>query len=180
MTEDPTDSPQKSTQSDKETLENKKTVSLGLLVLAWFIPFLWPFAIAGTIGMFPQTSKRIGYGVLGLIGFGIVAATINSLPQAAEKNSDSPSIPAEVSTSIAPLSPSTNKQENKSSVTTGDTSSGRIYLGTSNTGYELWADKDCIYVKGITEGDLARLGTDVWGFKKAVKAETGYRCVFYE
>jgi hypothetical protein len=81
---------------------------------------------------------------------------------------------------LIPLSPSTNKQENKSSVATGDTSSGRIYLGTSNTGYELWADKDCVYVKGITEGDLARLGTDVWGFKKAVKAETGYRCVFYE
>lgn len=53
MTEDPTKSPQESSEIDKVSLENKKNVSLVLLVAAWFVPFLWPFAIAGTIGMFP-------------------------------------------------------------------------------------------------------------------------------
>ena len=56
----------------------------------------------------------------------------------------------------------------------------RTFLGRSQTGYELWADKDCVYVKGITEGDLARLNTDVWGFKKEVKSQTGYKCVLFE
>lgn len=56
----------------------------------------------------------------------------------------------------------------------------RTFLGRSQTGYELWTDKMCVYVKGITEGDLARLNTDVWGFKNAVKAETGYKCVLFE
>lgn len=66
-----------------------------------------------------------------------------------------------------------------SSSTSGSTAS-RTFLGKSQTGYELWADKNCVYVKGITEGDLARLNTDVWGFKEAVKAETGYKCVLFE
>jgi hypothetical protein len=46
MTEDPTESSQKSSESDKVSLENKKNVSLILLVAAWFISFMWPFAIA--------------------------------------------------------------------------------------------------------------------------------------
>jgi hypothetical protein len=182
MTEDPTESSQNSSESDKVSLENKKNVSLILLVAAWFIPFLWPFAIAGTIGMFPQTSKKIGYGLLGLIGFVIVAATINGLQQSAQKPSGAPSDSAVEGTTQASPSPSPaeKRQESISTPTTTESSSGRRYLGTSQTGYELWADNDCVYVKGITEGDLARLGTDVWGFKKAVKAETGYSCVLYE
>jgi hypothetical protein len=56
----------------------------------------------------------------------------------------------------------------------------RSFLGRSQTGYELWSDRSCVYVKGITEADLARLNTDVWGFKEAVKAETGYKCVLFE
>ena len=50
----------------------------------------------------------------------------------------------------------TKKQENKSLFTTGDTNSGGAYMGISHAGYELWADKDCVYVKRITEVDLAR------------------------
>jgi len=182
MTEDPTQSPQKSNEIEKVSLEDRKNVSLILLVAAWFIPFLWPFAIAGTIGMFPQTSKKIGFGLLGLIGFGIVAATINGLQQSAEKPSGAPSNSAAEGSTQASPSPSATfkRQESISSPTTSETSTGRRYLGASQTGYELWADNDCVYVKGITEGDLARLGTDVWGFKKAVKAETGYSCVLYE
>lgn len=56
----------------------------------------------------------------------------------------------------------------------------RTFIGTSPTGYQLWADASCVYVVGITEADLARLNTDVWGFKEAVKSQTGYRCVLFE
>jgi hypothetical protein len=58
--------------------------------------------------------------------------------------------------------------------------SDRTFLGKSKTGYELWADKSCVYVKGITEGDLARLNSNVWDYKEAVKQETGYKCVMFE
>lgn len=180
MTEDPTKSPKKTGENDKATLEDKKNISLILLVAAWFIPFLWPFAIAGTIGMFPQTSKKIGFGLLALIGFGVVAVTVNGLQQSAQKPSDAPADSAsEGKTQVSP-SPAVKTQESTSTSAASESSSSRRYLGTSPTGYELWADNDCVYVKGITEGDLARLGTDVWGFKKAVKAETGYSCVLYE
>lgn len=56
----------------------------------------------------------------------------------------------------------------------------RKFLGRSQTGYELWADKDCVYVKGITSAGLARLNTDVWRFKKEVESQTGYTCVLFE
>lgn len=56
------------------------------------------------------------------------------------------------------------------------------YRGTTSSGHSLYAEDgaNCVYVVGVTEADLARLGTDVWGFKDAVKAETGYRCVLFE
>jgi len=56
----------------------------------------------------------------------------------------------------------------------------RTFFGKSQTGYELWADKNCIYVKGITEADLARLNTNVWEFKDEIKAQTNYKCVLFE
>jgi hypothetical protein len=58
--------------------------------------------------------------------------------------------------------------------------SDRTFLGRSKTGYELWADKTCVYVKGITEADLARLNSNVWDYKEAVKHETGFKCVMFE
>jgi len=75
----------------------------------------------------------------------------------------------------------TSSTTSASSTSTSSTSTeNRIFLGESQTGYELWADENCVYVKGITEADLARLNTDVWGFKEAVEAETGYKCVLFE
>ncbi len=56
----------------------------------------------------------------------------------------------------------------------------RTFLGKSKTGYELWADKSCVYVKGITAADLTRLNSNVWDYKEAVKQETGYKCVMFE
>ncbi|MEG4344769.1 hypothetical protein QUB70_15950 [Microcoleus sp. A003_D6] len=67
-----------------------------------------------------------------------------------------------------------------SSSSTSGSTAPRTFLGKSKTGYELWAYKNCVYVKGLTEGDLARLNTDISGFKDAVKAETGYKCVLFE
>jgi hypothetical protein len=67
------------------------------------------------------------------------------------------------------------------STSTSPSSTGsRTFLGRSQTGYELWADKSCVYVKGMTEADLARLHTNVWSFKNEIKAQTGYTCVLYE
>jgi hypothetical protein len=80
-----------------------------------------------------------------------------------------------------PNSTTSASSENTSlSTSSASSTSSRIFLGRSQTGYELWADKRCVYVKGITEADLARLNTDVWGFKDSVKAQTGYKCVLFE
>ena len=116
-----------------------------------------------------------------LLAVCVVAAALDRLQQPPAKPSDTPRPSAAVgSTQASTPDPVKKAQERPSTPGDADTNSGRRYLGRSQSGYELWADDDCIYVKGITEGDLARLGTDVWGFKKAVKAETGYGCVLYE
>lgn len=47
-------------------------------------------------------------------------------------------------------------------------------------GYELWADKDCKYVKNLRESDLQRVNTNVFSFKEAVKSQTYFKCVFFE
>lgn len=58
---------------------------------------------------------------------------------------------------------------------------GRKVLGYGSTGYSLLKGTDgCIYVKGITEADLARMNTDTEGLKKVIKEETGAMCVLYE
>jgi hypothetical protein len=75
---------------------------------------------------------------------------------------------------------SSNSTSASNTSTSSSSTSSRTFLGRSETGYELWAGEKCVYVKGITEGDLARLNTDVWGFKDAVKLQTGYKCVLFE
>ena len=61
--------------------------ALVLLAAAWVLPVLWPFAILGGIKAFPRTSRRIGYGVAGASGVGLVLtalllARLNTAPQA--------------------------------------------------------------------------------------------------
>ena len=85
MTEDPSEKRERSSGDNEVSLENKKNVSLILLVAAWFIPFLWPFAIAGTIAMFPRTSKKVGAGALGLMAFAVVAVVANGIHQSNEQ-----------------------------------------------------------------------------------------------
>jgi len=61
--------------------------ALVLLAAAWVLPVLWPFAILGGIKAFPHTSRRIGCGVAGASGLGLVLtalllARLNTAPQA--------------------------------------------------------------------------------------------------
>jgi len=94
--------------------------------------------------------------ICGLAAFGLLLSVFTRKPAATAISS---------STSVSPPATST---------------ASRTFLGRSQTGYELWTDKNCVYVKGITEADLARLNTNVWGFKDAVKKETGSTCVLFE
>ncbi|MEH2135432.1 hypothetical protein [Nostoc sp.] len=56
----------------------------------------------------------------------------------------------------------------------------RTFIGTGPTGYEIWQDKSCVYIKGLRESDLQRMNTDLNGVKKVVKEQTGYSCVLFE
>jgi hypothetical protein len=56
----------------------------------------------------------------------------------------------------------------------------RTFVGTGPTGYEVWQDKSCVYVKGLREDDLQRMNTDLNGVKKVVKEQSGYSCVLFE
>ena len=44
-------------------------------------------------------------------------------------------------------------------VAKASTTEQRTFKGRSEAGYELWADKSCIYVKGINKSDVAQLNT---------------------
>ena len=85
-------------------------------------------------------------------------------------------------TTISKLGLARYNDSTSNSVTTGQSSSqlSRIFLGKSQTDYELWADKECVYVKGLRESDLQRMNTNLGGFKEAIKLETGYKCVLFE
>lgn len=177
-------------KKEADILEAKKGCATAFLAIAWFIPVLWPYAIVTSLALFPKTTKKIGIGLAVAVATAITAWMISSLSSSqtertAQSQSDQaplyPSSTKPLSEPVEPISPAkTSKSTEEGDGTPAPSSSGRRYLGSSATGYELWADNDCVYVVGITEGDLSRLGTDVWGFKQAVKQETGYKCVIYE
>lgn len=50
--------------------------SLGLLMVAWFVPVLWPLAIAGSFVAFPRTSRRLLVALLGLGAASALALTL--------------------------------------------------------------------------------------------------------
>jgi hypothetical protein len=60
------------------------------------------------------------------------------------------------------------------------TTEQRTFQGRTEAGYELWADKSCIYVKGIKESDFARLNTTLTGYKQVIEQQTGFQCVLFE
>jgi len=55
------------------------------------------------------------------------------------------------------------------------------FIGKSETGYELWksGEGDCILVKKLKDGDLARLNVTLEEFKQTIKKTTGYSCVLF-
>lgn len=74
-------------------------------------------------------------------------------------------------TTYSPTGTASSKSSNLSS---------RTFLGRSETGYELWADSSCVYVKNLRESDLQRLNSNISIFKEAVKSQTGFKCVLFE
>jgi hypothetical protein len=76
---------EKEEKRSRDLLESKKGFSALLICIAWFVPFLWPLAIAGTIAIFPKTSKKIGIGALGLAGVVILTVAVNGVLQGIEQ-----------------------------------------------------------------------------------------------
>lgn len=56
----------------------------------------------------------------------------------------------------------------------------RTFIGTGPTGYEIWQDKSCVYIKGLRKSDLQRMNTDLDGVKKILKEQSGLSCVLFE
>jgi hypothetical protein len=50
--------------------------TVGLLVLAWFVPLLWPVAIVGSFAAFPRTSRRLLVALLGLGAASLLALAL--------------------------------------------------------------------------------------------------------
>ncbi len=50
--------------------------SLALLVLAWFVPLLWPLAIAGSVLAFPRTSRRFALGFVALAAASVLGVSL--------------------------------------------------------------------------------------------------------
>lgn len=84
MTEGSSEHKENSCGSDEVSLEDKKNVSPIMRVAAWFIPFLWPFAIESTIAIFQKTSKKIGIAALSLAGVAVLAVVVNGCSQSNE------------------------------------------------------------------------------------------------
>jgi hypothetical protein len=57
-----------------QTARRRGTV--GLLVLAWFVPLLWPVAIVGSFVVFPRTSRRLLVALLGLGAASLLALVL--------------------------------------------------------------------------------------------------------
>ncbi len=51
------------------------------------------------------------------------------------------------------------------------------YIGMSSTGHALYFNGMCVTVKGVTTAEIQALNTNIDGFKKLIKQETGRRCV---
>ncbi|MEA5392143.1 hypothetical protein VB738_12830 [Cyanobium gracile UHCC 0139] len=145
-----------------------------------FPPLLALAALSGMIWLFPHATRKTAKWsflvLLGLFGIAFIWGTSNRL-QPSTKNSsemDSSSRPEQISD--IPPSNSTGRTSNSEA----QEPARKKFIGTGPTGYELWAEGNCIYVKGLTTSDLTRLQTDIDGFKSAVKSETGYKCVLFE
>jgi hypothetical protein len=50
--------------------------AVALLLMACVQPLLWPLALVGGVKAFPRSSRRLGIGLLGLTGVGLIGATV--------------------------------------------------------------------------------------------------------
>jgi hypothetical protein len=72
--------------------------SLALLVCAWFVPLLWPLAIAGMVLAFPRTSRRLALAFVALAAASVLG--ISLMVGQLLRGEDPPAVPA---LSTAPL-----------------------------------------------------------------------------
>lgn len=135
----------------------------------------------------PANKKTIVF-LLSLL-FTLVSAAIGSQEQEPSFQADaSPEVISESSGSVLPTSSNTpapqfssNAQSPASDASSTSIEQGRKFLGTSPIGYSLWfGSDDCIYVKNLTEVDLARLNVSLSDFKAVVKQQTGSSYIFFE
>ena len=69
-------------QSNQELSGDTKKGCVGTVaLLTWFIPPLWPIAIATTWAMYPKTSKKVALGLGGALVVAIVVSMIESSRQ---------------------------------------------------------------------------------------------------
>jgi hypothetical protein len=77
-------------------------------------------------------------------------------------------------------SPASSTSPSSATPAPSSPSNQRVFIGRNELGHEIWADEDCIILKGIREYDLKRLNTDIFELKRSIKAETGVQCVLFE
>ncbi|OKH56266.1 hypothetical protein NIES2101_00330 [Calothrix sp. HK-06] len=69
-----------------------------------------------------------------------------------------------------------NEETKAPTATNSTTPQNRKFLGTAKTGYELWTDGNCVFVKGARMSDIGNFDS----FKDNIKSSTGYKCVLFE
>jgi len=161
----------------RKTLDNIKPEKVNVVRVSETSPKnpkqqVWNKYLGIKQGKFVDNTKQtnqISFAVCAVVISGLLYAGVTQKPTSTNASSDTPATTSSSSTTSTP-SPSASASSTES----------RTFLGKSQTGYELWADKNCVYVEGITQADLTRLNTDVRGFKSEVKKQTGYTCVLFK
>ncbi len=53
-----------------------RTGAVGLVVVSWCVPLLWPVALAGSLRLFPRTTRRVLLSVVATGALGVVALAL--------------------------------------------------------------------------------------------------------
>jgi len=61
-----------------------RTGAVGLVVVAWCVPLLWPVALVGSLRLFPRTTRRVllsvvATGALGVVGLALLVGQVTRL-----------------------------------------------------------------------------------------------------
>ena len=88
--------------------------SVGLVVVAWCVPLLWPVALVGSLRLFPRTTRRlllslVATGALGVVGLTLLVGQVTrtALPPSAPEalpslEADRPALPPAASDGLRP------------------------------------------------------------------------------